>query len=534
MSNTLQQRLELLSNPEILAQLTHIKRGIEKEGLRTSKDGLISQTQHPKGLGSTLTHPSITTDYSEALLEFITPAVESPEEAVSYLRDTHNFVYQHIGDELVWPASMPCIINGEEAIRIAEYGHSNIGTLKHVYRIGLAWRYGKTMQAIAGVHYNFSLPESFWPLLKEALGEEHSSDKDFQTEQYFALIRNFHRYSWLSLYLFGASPALCRSFMDAQPDVEIPDFLDATDGHSLIGAQATSLRMGDLGYQNDAQQGINVCYNSLQRYVEGLGKAITTSHPAYEEIGTKVGDSYRQLNTNILQIENEYYSDIRPKRVTPSCQKPLHVLAKEGVEYIEVRNLDINPFIPTGIDEEQIRFMDAFLLYCLLKESPSCEEEQEKLNILNKSKVVNEGRNPALSMTDENGEPIALQDWGLKLLSDIEEVAKLLDEAHAQQQTGSQPTAYVAAVAAQRQKLLDSSLTPSAQLLSRMQQGKAFAEICLELANDHRAYFNRQPLDTCTQATFEEQSKQSLADQQAIEAADEIDFDEFLARYNAL
>lgn len=528
MSNTFKQRLNLLRNDTILPQLTRIKRGIEKEALRTTPAGKLAQTAHPQALGSTLTHPSITTDYSEALLEFITPALESPEEAIDYLRKVHSYAYSGLNNELIWPASMPCIIDGEDSIRIAEYGHSNIGTLKHVYRIGLAWRYGKTMQAIAGVHYNFSLPVSFWPLFK-ALAGETGSDQQFQTEQYFALIRNFHRYSWLSLYLFGASPALCKSFMDSQPDDAQSHQLKAHSTDTLYGPQATSLRMGDLGYQNDAQQGINVCYNSLERYVEGLGKAINTPHPAYEAIGVKVDGQYRQLNTNILQIENEYYSDIRPKRVTPSCQKPLHVLAKQGVEYIEVRNLDINPFLPTGIDEQQIRFMDAFLLFCLLEESPSCEAAQEKLNIHNKSQVVNHGRNENLQLFTEQGQERSLQQWGSELLDKIETVAALLDDAYQ-----LNDNAYVNAVAAQREKLNDSSKTPSAQLLNAMQDNKSFVDICLELAKNHKTHFENSPLSAEVLAEFQQQSHQSLLDQQAIESADTETFDDFLAHYNAL
>jgi len=533
LSDTFQQRLNLLHSTPILSQLTHIKRGIEKEALRAKSDGKLAQTPHPEQLGSTLTHSSITTDYAEALLEFITPALESPQAAVSYLRDVHSYAYSYLSDELIWPASMPCILDGEDSIAIAEYGSSNIGTLKHVYRIGLAHRYGKTMQTIAGVHYNFSLPTSFWPLFKEAL-HENDSDQDFQTKQYFALIRNFHRYSWLTLYLFGASPALCASFMASQPPEGQSHQLDKFSEHTLYDPQATSLRMGDLGYQNDAQQGINVCYNSLERYVDGLGKAINTPLPAYEKQGVKVDGQYRQLNTNILQIENEYYSDIRPKRVTPSCQKPLHVLAKQGVEYIEVRNLDINPFLPTGIDEQQIRFMDAFLLFCLLEDSPSCEAEQEKLNVRNKTLVVNQGRSDNLQLFTESGKTQSMKEWGGQLLNKIEAVATLLDEAHAQQGLGQSNESYVSAVAAQHQKLLDSSLTPSAQLLSAMQDNKSFVEVCLELARSHKKHFKNNPPSGQTLADLKQQSAQSLLDQQAIEAADNQSFDDFLARYNAL
>jgi len=528
-SDTFQQRLNLLHNAPILAQLPRIIRGIEKEGLRTTAEGSIAQTPHPKSLGAALTHPSLTTDYSEALLEFITPALESPQAAIDYLREIHSHAYDHLDDELIWPASMPCILNGEESITIAEYGKSNSGTLKHVYRIGLAHRYGKTMQAIAGVHYNFSLPPAFWPLYKASLSAA-ASDQDFQTEQYFALIRNFHRYSWLTLYLFGASPALCRSFMQSLSADSETHPLETLDEDTLYAPLATSLRMGDLGYQNDAQQGINVCYNSLERYVDGLGKAINTVLPAYQELGIKVDGEYRQLNANVLQIENEYYSDIRPKRVTPSCQKPLHTLAQQGVEYIEVRNLDINPLLPTGIDEQQIRFMDAFLLFCLLEDSPSCEAEQEKLNVRNKTLVVNQGRADNLKLHINSQRTLSLCEWSNQLLDKIERVAELLDIAHDQQ---DQPL-YREAVAAQRNKVADANLTPSAQLLDTMKKGQSFAELSLDLARQHKAYFKGHARSAQMQTLFEQQTRDSLQRQRELEASDTKSFDDFLAEYNSL
>ncbi|MEH6357933.1 MAG: glutamate--cysteine ligase [Pseudomonadales bacterium] len=528
MSDTFQQRLNLLHSAPLQTQLTHIIRGIEKEGLRTSAAGKISQSPHPKSLGSALTHPSITTDYSEALLEFITPALESPQAAIDYLREVHSYAYDQLDNELIWPASMPCILDGENSIPIAEYGSSNSGALKHAYRIGLAHRYGKTMQAIAGVHYNFSLPTAFWPLYKASL-QTQASDQDFQTEQYFALIRNFHRYSWLTLYLFGASPALCTSFMESLA-TDSSHHLDTLDKDTLYSPEATSLRMSDLGYQNDAQQGINVCYNSLERYVDGLGKAINTVLPAYQTLGIKVDGEYRQLNANVLQIENEYYSDIRPKRVTPSCQKPLHILAKEGVEYIEVRNLDINPLLPVGIDEQQIRFMDAFLLFCLLEESPSCEAEQEQLNVRNKALVVNHGRSDNLQLHINKDSTLSLRDWGSQLLAKIAQVADLLDNAHGQQD-GS---LYRDAVAAQQSKFDDASLTPSAQLLAIMEKGSSFSELCIDLANQHKQYFKTQPRSAAAQSAFKQQTLESLQAQAEIEAADTLSFDDFLARYNAL
>ncbi|HGW5396781.1 TPA: glutamate--cysteine ligase, partial [Klebsiella pneumoniae] len=163
-------------------------------------------------------------------------------------------------------------------------------------RKGLALRYGKTMQCIAGIHYNFSLPERLWPLLRQAEGSE-LSERDYQSAAYIALIRNFRRYSWLLMYLFGASPALDAGFLRGRPSQ-----LERLDEHTLYLPYATSLRMSDLGYQNNAQAGLTPCYNDLQSYIDSLRQAVSTPYPPYEKVGTKQDGEWVQLNTNILQI----------------------------------------------------------------------------------------------------------------------------------------------------------------------------------------------------------------------------------------
>ena len=290
-----------------------IRRGIEKETLRTTPQGEISQSDHPQALGSTLTHPHITTDYSEALLEFITPVSTSREATLEFLLDLHRFSLSHLeNQELLWPASMPCKLDGNESVRIGEYGTSNVGFMKHVYRRGLDARYGRIMQSIAGIHYNVSFPDELWPLLAKLEGlPAEAADKDWRSTRYFSLIRNFRRYSWLLMYLFGASPVLDESFLSGNDQHPLKKLAAGTWGEPT----ATSLRMSDLGYQNKVQGTLKICFNSLENYINTLNLAISQPYPDYAKIGTKVNGEYRQLNTGILQIENEYYSDIRPKRV---------------------------------------------------------------------------------------------------------------------------------------------------------------------------------------------------------------------------
>ncbi len=521
---TYQQALSLLSQAENLPLLNRIQRGIEKEGLRCSAQGVISQRPHPKGLGSALTHPAITTDYSEALLEFITPVFNSAHEALAFLNIAHRYTYKHLDGELIWPSSMPCILQGEMSIPIAHYGSSNLGKLKHVYRHGLWHRYGRTMQCISGIHYNFSAPQELWPVLFELDGLVADAGNPRQMQnyisaRYFGLIRNFRRYSWLLMYLFGASPAVCETFLEGQDHK-----LDRMHKHTLYAPYATSLRMSDLGYQNNAQSGLMVCHNTLERYVTTLGKAINETVADYEAIGVQdEHGQYKQLNTNLLQIENEYYSDIRPKRVARDGEKPLQALAKYGVEYIEVRSTDVNPFLPLGLDVPQMQFMDVFLMWCLLSDSPDIDEDEYWLIKRNQQKAINEGRRPGL-MLEQGDQTISLQQWGLSLLDEMSELAQAMDKSAGH-------TFHIDALNQQRLKLADSSLTPSARVLRELQEkNQEFAHFSLELAAQHRKTLSEN-LGKDVHKQWTEDARQSLQQQVEMEAADTLPFDEYLTNY---
>ena len=514
--------LSSLREQNQLSLLGRIQRGIEKEGLRCEPDGHLSQTPHPQALGSALTHPSITTDYSESLLEFITPVFDNAKDTLQFMQNLHQYTYQNIGDELIWPASMPCIINGEESIPIAQYGFSNVGQLKHAYRHGLWHRYGRTMQAIAGIHYNFSMPEELWPLMYEQQNKSQPTDeqlKDFISDKYFGLIRNFRRYSWLLHYLFGASPAVCSSFLEGKKH----DLLSFKE-HTLYLPYATSLRMSDLGYQNNAQSELIVCYNTLDNYVETLSKAITQPVAAYEEIGLQdESGQYKQLNTSLLQIENEYYSDIRPKRIGNGDEKPLQALANHGVEYIEVRCTDINPFLTLGMDETHIHFLDVFLTHCLMSDSPQINNAEFKEIKFNQNASVKQGRDPEL-MLSKQGEEINLRDWAKELLTGMEALATTMDKA-----SGS--TQYSNALSQQHAKVEDDSLTPSAQYMARMKdEDLEFAQLTLQLAQQ-RADEMKQPVETTLNDEMKLQAQQSLMQQADIEAGDNIDFATYLKNY---
>jgi glutamate--cysteine ligase len=496
-------------------------KGIEKESLRIARDGAISQTPHPKALGSALAHPYITTDYSEALMEFITPPFAEIKQTLAYMHQIHQFVYPHLGDEMLLATSMPCGIDGDLSIPIAEYGTSNIGKMKHVYRKGLWHRYGRTMQSIAGIHFNYSVPEALWPILHRNSGSQDSLET-FISDAYFGLIRNFQRQGWLILYLFGASPAICKTFFSSRP--QLMEQFKEFDDHTVYHPYATSLRMSDIGYKSKNQAGLKIDYNSLDGYVESLGAAINTPYPEYEKIGIKVDGEYQQLNANILQIENEFYSTMRPKQIAKSGEKPTLALKRRGVLYVEMRSLDLSLFNPIGIDESTARFVEAFLLSCLLHDSPPQAVAEFQVNNSNQLLVANQGRRPGLQL-NKNGEAISLHDWAHDILHAMQPICALLDQ-------DSLDKPYQLALQQQLAVVDNPALTPSARILACMREnGQEFGCFASNTSALHKHYFNAQPLDAQAQKQFEDMATASLKKQADIESTDKLNFDDYLSRY---
>jgi len=518
---SLDDNLKILRDPSRADRLTGIVRGIEKESLRVEPNGRLAQTPHPKALGSALTHPSITTDFSEALLEFITAPSSSADSVLNQLEEIHRITYQEIGDELLWVNSMPCHLGSDGSIPVGQYGSSNIGTMKSVYRQGLGNRYGRLMQTIAGIHYNFSVPDSLWEDLRNTAGNQQSL-QDFKSDGYFGLIRNFRRYSWLLLYLLGAAPAVCRSFVSNQ-EHRLAHF--GSDSHSLHQPYATSLRMGDLGYQSNAQSSLIVCYNDLPQYTKTLRKALEKPYPAYAKIGTKDKQgNHKQLNTHLLQIENEFYSSIRPKRTASTGETPLQALAERGVEYVEVRCVDLNPLLPCGIDVPTMCFLDTFLLFCLLKDSPKTNNEEYALIPQNIDRTVYRGRDPELKLLVGDSE-ISLREWGQSLFDEMRPIADLLDSAN-------QTKAHSEVFNIMELKLTDDSTTPAAVLLEEMRaNNETYYAMAMRKASEHRDYFQANPPCTETTTKYQKMAEVSFRHQAEIEASDTLSFDDFLADY---
>jgi glutamate--cysteine ligase len=516
MSLASERRAELAAHPDLLRT---IRRGIEKEGLRVDATGALAATPHPVALGAALTNPHITTDYSESLLELITSPIPDATALIAELTDIHTYVAHRNSGEVIWNQSMPAHLPPESDIPVAWYGTSNTGMLKHVYRQGLAWRYGKVMQCIAGVHYNYSLPDAAWDFL--TTGE---TAQERRNSGYMGLIRNFMRHSWLLMYLFGASPAVSRSFLQ---HAGIEEQLSQLSQDTYCLPWATSLRMSDLGYKNPPQSELQLCYNDLDTFTARIYGACTTPWPAYEAIGTHRNGQRIQLNTNILQIENEYYSSIRPKQTAGRCERPNTILRERGIQYVEVRCLDIDPWAPAGISVETARFLDAFLLCCAVEDSPlfpapgNCGESRT-----NFARVAREGRRPELTLT-RDGQVLTLKDWAEQALAAIEPYARLLDE-------GSGDTQHRAALEAQKAKVADPEMTPSARLLAALRTEKQeFHGWTLAQSQAHWAALSARELPAAALESFDRAARDSIAEQARLEASDTVTFEQYVAQFNA-
>jgi glutamate--cysteine ligase len=514
-----ERRLAGLVNSGERAVLRGGRKGVEKESLRVTPSGHIVQSPHPPALGAPLTNEHITTDFSEALIELVTPPFQQTWELVQYLCDIHQFVYRHLDDELLWATSMPCALSGEASIPLALFGVSNVGRMKTIYRRGLGLRYGRIMQAISGVHFNYSFSSYLWDVL-EYINESGQSRQDFMSDQYYGVLRNYRRYGWLVLYLFGTSPAVSDSFFADREHT-----LQRFDRDTVYGPYATSLRMSDIGYRNKNQAIVSVSVNSLDEYVRDLKRAISTPYPPYAEIGVKVGGEYLQLNANLLQIENEYYSFIRPKRIANSGERPTKALHRAGVEYVEVRALDVSAFDPVGVNQNKLRFLEAFLALCLLRESdPIGRGEQDDLDA-NHLIVAKRGREPGLSL-QRDGSAVSMQSWARELLDSMQGICELLDY-------GDPQRPYRASLDQQRAKIDDVERTPSARLLAEMRStGETFFELAQRMSKLHKDYFlGLYPPNERRLGEFAAAAQESHEAQRRIEAADRESFDEYLAKY---
>ena len=505
---SLQQRLDAISGDRLRGQ----KRGLEKESLRAQPDGKLALTPHPAALGSALTHPHITTDYSESQLELITGVHASVDACLAELTEVHQYTAQVLhkpgqtsGDEMMWASSMPCGLPTDETIPLGRYGSSNVGRAKSVYRMGLGHRYGRRMQTISGIHYNWSMP-------------------GIDNDGYFALIRNFRRHAFLLLALFGASPAVCSTFLAGREH----DLQPLGRGSSFYKPYGTTLRMGRLGYQSDAQATLGVSYNGLEGYAASLHDALTRPWPAYEAIGIRnPGGDYNQLATTLLQIENEFYGTIRPKRVIRPGERPLHALRERGVEYVEVRLLDLNPFETIGIAAPTLHFLDVFLMHCLLSESPPDTPDEIHEITQNQQLTASRGREPGLRLS-RHGESVSLTQWGTEIITSLMPIAKAMDAAQG-------VAVHVQAVVQAGAALAAPDTLPSARVLAAVQSehGDSFVSFVRAQSLQTHQRLLAMPWSASQQARYEAMAAKSLEDQRAIEEGDTMPFEVYRQEYTS-
>ena len=499
---------------QLLHQSEH---AVERECLRVDKTGHLALTPHPKVLGSALESPSITTDFSEAQLELVTPRYKKEEQALRFLKNTHRFIAQNLENELLWSSSAPCELPKGRAIPIADYGTSDLAQEKVLYRKGLTSRYGAKMQTLSGLHYNFSFSEDAVQEMHGAFGDQDSLTS-FQSEMYLHLLRNFLRFGWLNTYLFGATPAMDRSYLDA-----LPSTLSLLDKQTLYAPHATSLRMGPHGYYSRIQDQLAISFNSLEEYLRDLDYALQTPNALFTKLGVMGRSGPKQMNDSYLQIEAEHYSRMRPKPRFSPDQRPIDLLRENGIAYVEARAVDISPFSSAGLDLDQLLFLHLFMLYCLFEESTPISKKQQRVLTRNQTKVALEGRAPGLKL-ERNGQKVTLQKWAGELFEHLAPIAALLDE-------GAGTVRYRNSLKRQMEKVENSSKTPSGKILHALNsRGISFQQFSLELADEHTRNLKDHPLGDSLHQRFARAAEHSLEAQDKREVLD----DYFLRGYESL
>lgn len=513
------------------------KTGLEKECLRVSASGGISQRDHPEALGRALTHPFITTDFSEALLEMVTPPCASAAKAMDFLTATHQFIVNRLPPgEHIWNTSMPCILRGGQSVRIGEYGSSHAGQMKHAYRRGLGLRYGRRMQAIAGVHFNFSMPECAWNVRQQLDSQQpdpgdcesrwHQLDAENQQMQrsqgYFQMMQNMLRIGWIVPYLFGASPAICASFLNDGEGEE----LEVWNGSTRYAPHGTSLRMGKIGYRYREDQPIDlsVRHTSLKAYIEDVIGHVSTEHPAYKAMGLydEAGE-LQQLSTSRLQIENEFYSTVRPKQIPNAGELPIHALSERGIRYLELRSVDVSLAEPNGLELTQVAMLEMLMMFAWLATPAPLIAEDLQACTRNVQTVAHRGREPGLQLEGPEG-LVDLSLWGEQILDALVPLAQWLDQSQ-------EHPLYVPALKQQREKFANPELTPSAIMLSGIKETGSFFEYAQILSRQHHEHFKNLPVDTAVDDTLAQQVAESFEKQAQMENDSQSDFKEFLDNY---
>jgi len=512
--------LENLSKHSFISFLKNSKIGLEKESLRVDKNGTISYKMHPEKFGASLTNRYITTDYSEALIEIVTPPCCSHKEVLNYLENIIAFIYKNLDQEYLWPASMPCIIAGDKSIPIAYYGTSNPARMKTTYRRGLGNRYGRVMQVISGIHYNYSFSDKFWEEYSLCINSKKNI-QDFKSEQYFIISRNLLRNGWIVAYLFGCSPAVCKSYLSGKKTT-----MESFDDYTYYEKYATSLRMGDIGYQNNKEEdmGVHIDYNSIEKYAKSLDEAIKTPSIEYEKIGVHKDGYYKQINSNILQIENEYYSTVRPKPDPNSKKRPAAALLEGGVNYVELRSIDNNIFSNTGIELTQLYFIELLVIHSLFSDNSEISEK-EYVDIKNNlTNIAHKGRDKETKIIKKN-KTVNIENELSKILNEMKDIAKIMSSI-------KNDDNYEICVQQQKEKIHNKKLLPSNLVIDRMKSKKiSFYEFCMQNIWEQKKYFSSLKTDNNIFEILKEEAKLSLDKKNILEKSNKENYEEYIKKY---
>lgn len=394
----------ILKNKKILKK---INKGIERETLRIDKNGNLSKTLHPKSLGSSLTHKWITTDFSENLIEFITPKTNNTNKLINILLDLYIYTTKNLFKEQLWPLSIPpYYINNKKKIQIAKYGKSRLGKKKELYRIGLKNRYGYYKNIISGIHYNFSLPKKIW---KKWYNTDKVINKNMISKGYMHIIRNYYRFGYIIPYIFGSSPTISNKIIKKK---------------NINFNFSTSIRSSKFVYGNNISKKLNIKFNSIKEYIKKIEKALKTKEKKFKNIKEKKN----QINSNLIQLENELYVQVRPKQNAKKKETQIEALKKRGIKYIEIRSLDVNPFSPIGIKKHQILILDLFLIWCLLIKSPFISKIEMKYIYKNWENICIKGKKKKQKIYVKKNKKKKFIKLGIQIIRQLKIIAKMLDK----------------------------------------------------------------------------------------------------------
>ncbi|MGL5381250.1 bifunctional glutamate--cysteine ligase GshA/glutathione synthetase GshB [Clostridium sp.] len=364
------------------------KFGIERESLRVNSNGKLSLKPHPDSFGGKLSNPYITTDFSESQVELITPTFNTIDETYKFLNALYDIVALGIEDEYLWPQSMPCDIPENDRIPIAEFCECKVGSEARAYREKLLKKYGGKKQLISGIHYNFSFNEIIInKLYKESNTDE--SYKEFRNNVYLKVVRNYLKYRWLLIYLLGGAAIIHESY-----DAECASKLDKVSEGSFSNIGAISYRNSECGYKNKID--LFPDYNSVKGYVESVNEFV---------------------REGLIDSHKELYSQIRLKAYDNN--KFLQSLLDDGINYLEIRSIDINPFSKTGISLEDLNFINIFTLFLLVEEEDNYDKWQEEA-LYNQNLIARYGEEEII--LKRHGKIVDKNEWAIEILNKIKAI----------------------------------------------------------------------------------------------------------------